>query len=451
MQDSDDMVVRLWVWVLLIVIVALSMRSRKMVSVGLPLMYLYDLSINHWFGAVIHTLPWHDVSNHEIVEKGFRQAFYGVVAFAVGNVIVAPILMNIGHFKFLKPKGYAPDMRLPLAYLITGLSFYFLLSPVIGGIPSVRTFVYSGWSLLILGFCLISWKAWKYRRHKGFLRWVLAALVFPVFTTMNQGFLGFGISALLIVLVFVSTFYKPKWRIVLGGFMSIYLGLSLFVTYLRDRNELRQVVWYERESINARMNQFLSIFTSFEFLDLNNPNHLERIDSRLNQNFLVGRSVEYLENGNVPYSHGGTLRDALISFVPRIVWTNKPIVAGGMDIVNTYTGILFPEGTAVGAGQVMEFYINYGTPCVFLGFLVLGIIITFFDVAAGNNLAQGNWHGFVYWFLPGIGFLHAGGSLVEVVSTAAASIVFCVLVNRFILSGYIGNRLSRLRWKRYER
>ena len=61
-----------------------------------------------------------------------------------------------------------------------------------------------------------------------------------------------------------------------------------------------------------------------------------------------------------------------MGLVPRALWPDKPAVGGGGSLVTEYTGIPFEEGTSVGAGQVLEFYVNFGIPGVLAGFAGLG-------------------------------------------------------------------------------
>src|SRR5205814_7729697 len=100
--------------------------------------------------------------------------------------------------------------------------------------------------------------------------------------------------------------------------------------------------------------------------------HRGAIDRRLNQNFLVGAAAASLESGQVEYASGATLGNMIVALIPRAIWPDKPAVGGGGSVVADFTGIEFAEGTSVGAGQVLEFYVNFGTWGVIGGFLLLG-------------------------------------------------------------------------------
>src|SRR6185437_10509578 len=80
-------------------------------------------------------------------------------------------------------------------------------------------------------------------------------LLMPVATVVTSGFLGYGIMAISVVFIFCTQFFKP--RIVLLFFCVVmgYLGISLFVTYMRDRNEIRDSVW-GGASLTNRVDKF---------------------------------------------------------------------------------------------------------------------------------------------------------------------------------------------------
>jgi hypothetical protein len=90
----------------------------------------------------------------------------------------------------------------------------------------------------------------------------------------------------------------------------------------------------------------------------------------------------------------------------------------------------------------MEFYLNFGTPGVVVGFIIMGVLVTAFDWQAAERLARNDLHGFVLWFLPGIALLQVGGQLVEITASAAASLVVALLVNR-VLDSWHGEQAGQ--------
>ena len=132
------------------------------------------------------------------------------------------------------------------------------------------------------------------------------------------------------------------------------------------------------------------------------------------------------------FARGETFWQALIALIPRALWPDKPGVAGSGNLVSEYTGIQFAAGTSVGIGQVMEFYINFGTFGVVFGFIIFGLVVTICDTCAGERLASGDLYGFVLWYMPGLSMLQVGGSLAEITSSVAASVFVALMVNKYL-------------------
>jgi len=402
------------------------------VGAGLVLAYILNLWLIHWPGAAIYLLPWYAGSDPQIIEVGFRQSTIAILAFGVGCAFVAPAVLRVFRYPAADLPARIPQPVLGKVYIGLGLVSYFVVLPLADVIPSATSLAAAGWNLVIVGLALSCWSAWQKKQKRRFLAWVAASLALPFLTTVSEGFLGYGTFALITVLTFVSVFYRPRWQIVVTGILLGYLGFSLFISYMRDRTEIREVVW-SGASIGDRLERVFATVTSFEWFDPYDNSHLFRVDERLNQNYLVGTCVRYLEGGFEGFARGETIWLAGAALVPRVLWPNKPVIGGSGDLVTHYTGIEFAEGTSVGVGQVLEFYINFGTMGVFVGFLCLGVIVTFFDSAAWQYLVKGDWQGFTMWFLPALGLLQAGGSLVEVTSSTGAGMVTAWLVNRQLL------------------
>lgn len=150
----------------------------------------------------------------------------------------------------------------------------------------------------------------------------------------------------------------------------------------------------------------------------------------------MGAAVDYIQNGYESYAYGQTLYLSLLAMIPRIIWPDKPVRLGGADIVSKYTGIQFAPDTSVGVGLVMEFYINFGLLGICIGYLLLGIILTLIDIICKYRLEQGDWFGFTYLFLPAVAII-GSETVFQITMTGASAVVFCVLVNRFILPNFI--------------
>lgn len=425
-MDTSKLAELLLAWLGIMGFLALMRIRRKTPGAGLTLAYLLNLSLIHWVGAAIYVLPAYQNQDPRLTEIGFEQAIYGAGAFALGALVFTPLLAK----RLRLSGGHQPDSKLPKAYIVAGVVFYMLSSTFLGRLPSAMAIVSTGQQLVVAGLCLCCWKARQDGEPRKIWVWLAAALLMPFATVITQGFLGYGVAALMIVLIFVSSFVRSPFKVLVAGTVLLYLGLTVFVNYMRDRGDIRASVW-GGESFSDRLDTMASTAATFEWFDPANAEHLQRIDGRLNQNFLVGAAVQRL--GQLDnYARGETLWDALLALIPRAIWPDKPVSAGSGDLVTKYTGIEFAQGTSVGVGQAMEFYANFGTMGVVIGFLIMGIVVTTLDWQAGERLARSDLHGFVLWFLPGIALLQVGGQLVELTASAAASVIVAMLVNRYL-------------------
>ncbi len=425
----------LWValWLATAATISLWRWRKRAVGTGLVPAYLVNFAMLYWLAAAMYLLPAYEDANRQLLEAGFQQATYAIVAFGVGSLILAPYVISLFHHPQFRILSQTPELRLPRAYIMIGLLSYFIAQPLLGRVPTVSAVVAAGWSLLMTGLCLACWRSWHERRSKDFVLWLIVALGLPFLTTISQGFLGIGIGATIVVLTFVGTFYRPWWRVLAVGLILGYAGLSLYVSYARDRTAIREAVW-GGGALSDRLQRVYDTVSMLEPFDPNERAHFQRVDGRLNQSLLIGSAIDYLEvNAVRDFGRGETLWQALIALVPRAIWPDKPVVAGSMTVVSDYTGRQFDRNTSVGVGHVMEFYINFGTLGVVLGFLVLGVAVTALDRAAGVRLRRGDWKGFALWFLPGLSLLQVGGSLVELTSSAGAAVIAALLVNRLLL------------------
>jgi hypothetical protein len=415
-------------WMIVILILLIGRKRRNIAGSGLVLAFVMNMSMIHWAASALYLLPAY-TNDATATILGTEQSLYGIIGFAFGSLILTPVVLAFGILP--RTAGiHTLDPRLPKAYLVFGGLFYVSLSSALANIPSVTSIISTGQELTVVGLGLCWWQAWRAKEFSQMALWLAVSFLPPFLTIVTRGFIGYGAVATLSVLIFISNFIRSRMRVVTVGVILAYLALSVFVTYMRDRTQIRQTVW-GGQSLSDRLDRLEETVGTFEFFDPSNRDHLQRIDDRLNQSYLVGIAVQRLgETGD--YARGDTLWDAVLALVPRALWPEKTISAGSGDLVTRFTGIPRSAGTSVGIGQVMEFYGNFGTTGVVIGFVLIGLIVTTLDILASERLANNDLHGFVLWYLPGLAFLQVGGQLVEVTASAAASIVVALGVNRYL-------------------
>jgi hypothetical protein len=434
-------------WLVLAVAMMLIGLDGRRRTAGMPLAYFLGLSLIHVPGAAVYLdFPMWDVLARR-TQTGFEQTVIGMAVFLAG-VMLARCRARLPDADQEPRQWRASDLaaldRLALVY-VAGGTCYFLLGSFVS-IPSVGAIIASLVSLLIVGASLRLWISHRQGRMLKF--WTTVALLglFPVITIIRSGFIGFGTYWMLAAMSFAYALSKRRLGYFLLAPFAVYLGMSVFVNYMASRTAFRQAVWMQQVGLADRFVRLQQMFANFQWLDSENPKQREVIDGRLNQNLLVGAAVERLELGQVSYARGSTLVTMALGLIPRALWPDKPQVGGGGTVVRDYAGLRFLEGTSVGAGQVLEFYVNFGTLGVIGSFLLYGYFIGWMDLRIIISVDQGDQKGFLLWFMICLALLQPGGNLVEIVVTVAGSAVtanvLAYLLNRRFRATQSGSRTA---------
>jgi hypothetical protein len=424
----------IWLAVGMSLVWLVSQKRRS--SAGLPLAYFLGLSLIHVPGALLYL----DADESNYITIGFEQTIIGMVAF-LGGVMIARCVFVAAPGQQASvggPLGFASQSlaaldRLALLYIAVGVVAYFVMLRFTAAIPSATAIVAPLGSLIMVGACLRLWVARETRNRPKFWSTMALLPVLPLATLALGGFLGYGTCWVLAIVTFMFAQSKRRAGFFLLAPLVCFVGLSVFVNYMFARNEIRQLVWLQQAEVGDRLQRIADVFLNeFEWLDLSKGGHREAIDSRLNQNLLVGAAVVRLESGLVQYASGATFGNMIMGLIPRALWPEKPAVGGGGSVVRDFTGMEFGEDTSVGAGQVLEFYVNFGTWGVIGGFVLYGWLLGRMDLRAIECLYRGDQRRFLFWFLISLALLLPGGNLLEVSTTALASAVSAYGIGYFM-------------------
>ena len=442
------------VWAaILVCIVALSatlyLVRRGGGSLGMPVAYMIGLLLIHVPGAFAFVISNGAYSGSltggvDYVSRGIGLAAIGAAAFPFGVWLgrgrPSYELVRIGNFSSLGRQDF-------LRFCLIGgwcLAFGFTS---LRNLASIGAAINFGSSLWMLGVMLGLDQAVSRRNTRAVLLWFGALSVYPLFVLLFGGFLSYGASAVILVLslLFVRT-RSYVWALAAIA-ATVFLGMSVFVTYYASRDEIRNVVW-SGSSYAERIDVTTSVFSKIQLLNPSNPAHLKALDERLNQNEFVGLSAERIQSGDADFLRGKSIREGIIALVPRLVWPDKPVFGGSPKIVRDMTGLTLSENTSFGVGNVMEFYINFGVWSLVGGFLCLGGLIGWLDKKSYDALQSGRPGDAIIFFLPCVALIQPNGSIVELASAAAASLVAAIgwrtLWNRYS-ERQAPNRATRIR------
>lgn len=431
------------VWVLVAVLLVWSQWRWGGASCGIPFAYFLGLALIHVPGAVLYLDPTYEFYDPQFIETGFQITTLGIMGFTFGVLVAGTRNRIPRRSNGTSAKSHAVSLatapeinRLAWGFLLFGFIVQLVIEPALKGL--YLTGLLSGLSqLAVAGTCLGLYAAYITGDKALLRRWLMVASAFPIVTLLASAFLGYGVYALLVVASFTLALFRPRVWSVFPFSIAVFLGISIFITYSRDRVDYRVAAWQEGASFEQRVERVINTFTNFEFVDLDNPKHRFSIDERLNQNDLVGAAEAHIASGRADYAKGETFWVALVAPIPRILWPDKPVFGGSGDLVADYTGYSFADGTSVGLGQVLEFFVNFGWAGEFWCYVLYGAVCRRLDMHAGLALRAGKFRTFLLFFMPAMATMQSGGALAEVVGSAAgaffAALFASALADRYLM------------------
>ncbi len=422
------MIALLLIWLALTIALVLLVMRQGRRGGALTLSYWISLSLIHAPGALVYLDSTVSPVGFEETYLGFQITVVGLAMFLAGAA-VAPLINNrganaAGGGRVLS--GTAWLDRAGLRFLISGSVVFLVVLPIAAVVPSINSILSAFVGLLVLGIWLRLYSAVVRSDGLRVLSTLALLPLFPVATMISGGFLGFGVQWILSAVSFLFVIARRRIFFVLLAPLVVYIGLSFFVAYMGERNAIRDAVWYEQSGIGDRLDRIAAITTNFRLLDLADPAHIDAVDGRLNQNVLVGAAAARLQDGAVELAYGGTV--PWWALIPRAIWPGKPEVGGGRGVVTDFTGIPFAEGTSVGAGQVLEFYVNFGWIGVLAGFFVFGLLLMYLDHGIMRAMSGGDMRGLLLRALPGLTLIQPGGNLLEILVSAVAALIAAHLI-----------------------
>jgi hypothetical protein len=386
---------------------------RDRFSLGLPLAYLASLLLIHVPGAAVLLFSNQFDFNKDIITIGINLAAIASVCFVAG-VLVARLL-NKKRAVYI----YAERREFWYFCLIGGLIVSFFLG-FLNDLPSLRSAIDRGSALWMLGaLCGLRW-ALNRLNLRAMATWAVSTMIYPVLILLLGGFMSYGATALINIASALVVSARSTPKLVAVGILTTYLGLTVFVNYFEHRTEYRDVAWSDA-GFEARVDAAIDMFTGFHWFDPYDDKQLNALDKRLNQNYFVGLAAMRLQQEQIDYLHGSSIWNGVLALVPRALWPDKPVYGGSGTIVADMTGLQLSENTSWGVGNVMEFDINFGTPGVVVGFLILGFLLGWVDCKAAYADARGDLGKLLLFFLVGVALVQPGGSIVEITGGAAAA------------------------------
>ncbi|MCF3936666.1 hypothetical protein L1787_25065 [Acuticoccus sp. M5D2P5] len=264
--------------------------------------------------------------------------------------------------------------------------------------------------------------------------WFIAAAGIPIFYFSFAGFMSYGFQEIITLSIFYVAMLRrsPPTLTIYIIYMSAatYIILSLFVSYMAIRYELRAVLWSTTD-FSDRLDAVAHLLSSLRLFNPWNFDDLDALMTRLNQGMLVGKVIEYHEIYPELRLFGSGLLLSAFAWIPRFLWPNKPAL-GGSEMLTANTDYNFSDHATFGAGQVVDFYVNFGAAGVILGFFTLGVVVSIVDRRAGIALRRGDLLTAAAWFATGIALARPLSEVFFLVNTTLATWAIYGALNIFL-------------------
>ena len=428
------MLVLLLIWIALLAALLVWVIGMPGEGGGMTLAYFLGLSLIHVPGALAFMDPFVALPGREATQVGFELTLLALAMFTAGALLVRAFnsARASGEAAIATASAQVFDSLGWRAFILGGVS-YFVVIPIAGHIPSMTSIVSALATLLIIGLWLRLYGAVLSHNSRRLLSSLAILPLLPLATLTTGGFIGFGVYWALSVVCFWFAIARRRTGFYIAAPFVTVLALSLFVTYMGQRVGIREVVWREQAGWADRLQRISTIATDFQFLDLGRGAHIEALNDRLNQNYFVGVGVLRHRTGAVDLEYGATVSP--LALVPRALWSDKPAVGGGGDLVTRFTGLPLAYGTSFGAGQVLEFYMNFGTTGVVVGFFLLGMIFMRLDGLVMRALGRGDVTALLTPSMVGLALMQPGGNMLEIIVAVVAAYVAAKLLATSSLLG----------------
>jgi hypothetical protein len=410
-------------WLMLLALLIFLVIGRRSGLGALTLGYFLSISLIHVPGLLVFATPGPEMPYAAETELGFQITLIAMAAFVAGAA-GARVMARRRSW----PEPAAARVRAEIAErigvraILIGAFCYFVVLPVIRLIPSLTSLFSGLGAFLLLGIWLRLYGTSLVPHFSRKAQTLCLLPLLPISTLLTGGVINYGINWLISGVAFAFTISRARTLYVAMAPIAMFLGLSLFVVYMDQRPAIRESVWEERASLSQRAERAMMIITEFRPLDLQGWLDRSQLDGRLNFNEYLGIGVQRYENGQFELEYGGTIDPTAL--IPRAIWPDKPFRAGGGTLVSDFTGIANdPTTVSIGAGQVLEFYMNFALEGVIGGFLGLGFLFMWLDDRIARALSTADVRSVILYGLPGLNMIAPGGNLLETLVAVVAALV----------------------------
>lgn len=278
----------------------------------------------------------------------------GYTAFAIGLGWFSNPAKHGQHQSLIAAtKPYLQDkQKAAIILLVIGLVGFVVKLTVLNAPSFVSTLPYS---------CLFVSALYAYYSRSSFRYFIIGTVVLALLLyTVREGMFGdLFLWILLLSLFLLAGQSKPLPRTMTGVFIGVALLLLLLIQSIKM--EYRVNTWgRQRDERNGSAELMVSLL----YDRLQHPGKVFNVVqaflafARFNQGAIVGNAMANVPI-HEPYANGEVLLAVIHPFVPRFLWTDKPIT-GGYENIRRFTSLPQHKASSSNISPIGEGYVNFG-------------------------------------------------------------------------------------------
>lgn len=338
----------------------------------MPLMPLHGLFYALTFGLpVFSSLTVWRISDSDAITDTLVLTILGLICLYVGYYA------SRRHFSRLRPIQFLNDVpnrqQIRLAWILYGMYLLLQFFPELTSLPSVgQLSAPLGYLSIGILFMLALNKALPIEH----LFLLTAAIGFTLIIKLLSG----SLAGPLFLLVFLGILYWNKKRTIPRHLIMI--GVLIAILLNPVKSAYRDLTWHSDPASQSYLDKALLFYQVTEdYYTGNDVFSLVSEDAGTINRIAHISLFAYVINMTpepVPYWLGGSYETLLTSFIPRMIWPDKPQATIGQEFGHRY--YLLGKGdkaTSFNLPWLPEFYANFGTFGVLGGMFAVGMLFRF--------------------------------------------------------------------------
>ncbi len=277
------------------------------------------------------------------------------------------------------PNFYSQNRLYYLTWVMLLAHIAFLYIPSIQKIPSLGQLL-EPIGYIAYGTFYIMWSRGKLPIYQA-LTLLLVFVPLEIIKRFSSGLLA---ELMILGLYIILIIWYERKRIPV---IFITITMLMYLAFNPVKSEYRQLTWNDR---SAPMNPIdkVSLFINLAVKHYQGANTSVKTSENSTANPAIERSAQILLFSDVmektpklvPYWNGETYLPLFTSFIPRALWSDKPIEMVGNQFGHRYHYLDYNDKiTSINLPWIVEMYANFGILGVLIGMPLVGVFLAFLE------------------------------------------------------------------------